>query len=365
MIRNTRNHNPALLVPNQPNQHDDDHHGVRRSKRRRSTGFHSSGSATMTPETQPRYRAFNFGSVDEITCCIQWGFMKSFCCAGCSTFATAPSVDLNIDDRDHDALMVTALEKRKNWKTPKYHCTAPWKHPPEYFDTEMQASTAIQQQQFIRNVRKIDPRRLMASTVTPATIRQLDYGVRTRSTGPILPTPQNMPDTPQVKVKVDHGATAAATLPNPMEIDVITSPSKNKIRNVNLHTQSFHSQKQHFCFDIPVSHRIVHGKYLTELEKDREALHQLRDGTWLQRFAKSANSKLKTYLAVALAAAPALAVTAAGYFIPMVVTAFLHHYGLFETTVYLVKLESWRTTPSHSLPRPIHANASLRPLRRI
>ena len=44
---------------------------------------------------------------------------------------------------------------------------------------------------------------------------------------------------------------------------------------------------------------------------------------------RDTNSKLKTCLAVALAAAPALAVTAAGYFIPMVVTAFSHHHGLF------------------------------------
>ena len=140
----------------------------------------------------------------------------------------------------------------------------------------------------------------------------------------------------------DNGAPVASN-------DVITSPSKNKIRNVNLHNQAFHSQKQHFSFDIPVSHRIVHGKYLTELEKDREALHQLRDGTWLQRFAKSANSKLKTYLAVALAAAPALAVTAAGYFIPMVVTAFLHHYGLFGK---VGKLENYaKSFPSETYLR--------------
>ena len=282
---------------------------------------------------------------------------KNLCCGGCIQFADREG--LLIDDRDHDTLMAAAIAIRhKKHKHRDKQCLMLWSRPKELLTTKEHVRMHKLQREFIRE-RGFNPDRLQLFDAQRLSTQSsiTDYFPRSP------PSVNHSQDISNEDIDIDNGVCAEApSTPNddshlppsdngtPVALnDVITSPSKNKIRNVNLHTQSFYSQKQHFCFDIPVSHRIVHGKYLTELEKDREALHQLRDGTWLQRFAKSANSKLKTYLAVALAAAPALAVTAAGYFIPMVVTAFLHHYGLFGK---VGKLENYaKSFPSETYLR--------------
>ena len=80
---------------------------------------------------------------------------------------------------------------------------------------------------------------------------------------------------------------------------------------------------------IPTDHVVIPSNYLTALKNDREALKQLRASTGkLVRFQKNASDELKAYLAVALASAPSLSITAAEYAAPMFVTAFLVHHGL-------------------------------------
>ena len=84
-----------------------------------------------------------------------------------------------------------------------------------------------------------------------------------------------------------------------------------------------------FSYDLPNSHAIVHITYLAGLKDDRIKLKQYREVTNLEQFScGESGSTFKTIMATALAAVPAVAVSAAACMIPVIVAGFLHSFGL-------------------------------------
>ena len=256
-------------------------------------------------------------------------------------FANAPSIDLLIDDRDHDDAMALALSKRhKSHKSTGYICTQPWKQDVESCGIG-RATMASRQKEFIRKHRGLDPERLELTSSTPALsaiMRRLDYDTKPdpSSVGPRTITPDEL-STPQASRPTgdtsagdtgddtgvpDNGASVSE------EELVITSPAKN--RKVNFHNCSFTSQGKEYDFDLPVSHTIVHGTTLTKLKQDREKLERMKEATKMKRFTKNPLESIRPYLATALAAVPSFAITAAGFIIPLFVACFLTHYGLID-----------------------------------
>jgi hypothetical protein len=114
--------------------------------------------------------------------------------------------------------------------------------------------------------------------------------------------------------------------PNSPTLEALSSPS----RNVNMHFQSFTANKRQFHIEVPITHKIIHDSYLTKLKNDSAKLARLKKQSKTQRFVNGTET-LCLFLATALSAVPALALGAASYFIPLVVTAFLHQYQLLAT----------------------------------
>ena len=259
-------------------------HGIRRaSKRLRSISFDDN----VTMVEQPTYRKLSVAPAD-VASCVQFCFPASLCRHGCRECAT--SIKCDIDERDHDDRMAVGLENRKSYKSKRCACSQPWKKSLDRHDISS-ASTAYRQHEFIETIHRVDPHRLLSSTVTPRISRRLqgEEPIADVLSPSKIPTDDlSSPATiPAQDISIDNGAPSVSCAPSVSPTnDVITSPSKRKLRNVTLHNQAFYSQKQYFSYDIPSDHYIVKGSYLTALKKDREALHQLRDGAWLQRFAK-------------------------------------------------------------------------------
>ena len=114
-------------------------------------------------------------------------------------------------------------------------------------------------------------------------------------------------------------------------------------------THSFTYQGKDYSVELPDYYTIESACYVTSLKKDREALKQLKKETKLQRFSKNASDTIKSFLAVALAAAPNFALKTAAFILPLLVTAFLHHYGLYDK---IGKLENYPSTfPSETYLR--------------
>ena len=306
----------------------------RSSKRRRSLDNDATAAAT-----EPLYRPFNLSSGRTVDSCILWGFPKSFCCAGCCTFADS-AAGLDIDNRDHDTAMVLALSKRKRYKSKKYLCTTPWKKTLDKFDIS-QATMVKAQKDFIRDVRVLDPDRLELFDDGAATtfLRR-----RSASTDPMevdngapVGIPVAAATVPATPFRIDASSSAAApSTPQATATDaavvtdsstgVTTSPAKSK--KPNLHRQTFSSGGKQFDFDIPKTHVVVPLNHLNALKNDRESLKKLKANTNLARFSKNADDLVKSYLAIALAAVPAFAITTCSYVLPLLVTAFLQHFGL-------------------------------------
>lgn len=134
------------------------------------------------------------------------------------------------------------------------------------------------------------------------------------------------PSTPSSPPLLDGSIQIGDVLQSPLKSPPAKAP--RKIHEWN--NYKFTCQGHDFEFDLPYSHVIIPASHYTKLKADRESLNILKAGTKLKRFVKNASNSLKSYLATALPAVPALALSAASIFIPLVVTAFLQHYGLFE-----------------------------------
>ena len=283
----------------------------RSSKRLRS-------SSLVDDDINQELRPFPYTAGRQLKYCIEWGFYDTICCSGCSRYAE--SVKLQINNRDHDEAMAAALERRGSYKSKNYKCTTPWKQTVDSCDIS-RASMAARQKEFIESIRLMDPVRLELLSTPAPTARRLRYISQDAARG----------ITPDIPVQPD-GPDAARQ--NEDDNNVISSPIKSppkSSRNIKTwNNYSFKSQGQEFSFDLPSSHTIINDSYFKALKKDRERLKQLQDNTKLERFAKNACSTLKSCLAIALAAVPAFALSAAAYVIPLLVTAFLKHYGLYD-----------------------------------
>ena len=112
-------------------------------------------------------------------------------------------------------------------------------------------------------------------------------------------------------------------------IPVTPSMSPPPKRNITYAMNPVHSQGQCFEFDIPSTHKIVHKGYLSRLEKESEILYKIR--AKMQQSQHQTDSAFAQGLwSIALAAVPALAMSAAQFFIPMMFCVFLCDTGLFD-----------------------------------
>lgn len=100
-------------------------------------------------------------------------------------------------------------------------------------------------------------------------------------------------------------------------------------RKIDYEMNPVHSQGQCFEFNIPNAHAIVHKNYLSRVENESEILRKVRQKT--QQKQHKTNSVLAQGLwAIAFAACPALALSAAQFLIPLIIYAFFYDTGLFD-----------------------------------
>lgn len=155
------------------------------------------------------------------------------------------------------------------------------------------------------------------------------------------------------EVMLDASAVTPSTPTRTEEDGVISSPTAaptKKLRTIHeWNNYQFSCLGHHFDFDLPHSHVIISSSQLTKYKKDRDALKQLKEGTKMKRFTMNSSKTLRACVAVALAAVPAFALSAASYVMPLLVTAFLQHYYLFERIGDLANYA--RTFPSESYLR--------------
>ena len=292
---------------------------TRISKRRRS-------SATGNHDDHP-LRPLSC-SIHAAKFCIQLGIPEAKCCSGCVSFAQ--SVGLLIDDRDHDEMMANKLSSRwapgdqeNSTKTHKYrdfHCKQLWLM--EAGDTSSMAhfELASWQKGFIRTHLKRNPDRLVITNPecqSPMPVRRLASVLS-----------ESPADGCADDAMADHTANDEEDVAVEQEQQINFTASPTTKRTVNFTTWNISSQKQCFSIDVPNSHVIITRSKLVELQNDQTKVKSLQRGFSGKRFTKKASELMKTYLVVALASVPGLAIKAAAYLIPMIVSAFLVDHDL-------------------------------------
>lgn len=296
----------------------DSNNGVsRRSKRRRSNSF-DSAEVLITDDVPNRELSCPIG---EVQCCIELGLPHRDCCNGCIQFSDREG--LSINHRNHDEAMTAALATRADkHKHRDKKCSQLWKQNWEDITSHNLRDLHQRQLQFISKLNQYR---------TPRTTRRR----------------LNEDD------EENQDTRYAVSPSTPANDRVAQSPSKapsKKLRTIHdWRNYRFSCQGHQFDFDLPCSHVIVPRSHLTSLQNDREALRQLKDGTKMKRFTMNASKTLKAYLAVALAAVPAFALSAASFVIPLIVTAFLQHYYLFDRIGDIANFA--KTFPSESYLR--------------
>ena len=107
---------------------------------------------------------------------------------------------------------------------------------------------------------------------------------------------------------------------------VTPSPPK---RNVNFTEKKIRSQGQEFTIKYPSSHELHHGNDISRWKRDSEILGNIRKK--IQRSCCYTDDVfVQTLWSVAMSSVPALALSAAQFFIPLVIMAFFWDTGLFD-----------------------------------
>jgi len=106
------------------------------------------------------------------------------------------------------------------------------------------------------------------------------------------------------------------------------TPTPQK-RNITYEINKVYSQRQHFVLNIPSTHKVVHKNYLSRLESESETLWKIR--LKLQQHQYYTDSVFAQGLwSIAMAACPALPMSAAQFMIPLIVWVFFYDTGLFD-----------------------------------
>jgi len=106
------------------------------------------------------------------------------------------------------------------------------------------------------------------------------------------------------------------------------SPDQAPTRAINFWKQDIKCEGKTFTYNLPTTHKILHAANAKALENDRDTLKRIRKKC--QASSYSTNSVFSQVLwSVAMTAVPAMALSVAAYFIPLVIRAFFHDTGLF------------------------------------
>ena len=112
----------------------------------------------------------------------------------------------------------------------------------------------------------------------------------------------------------------------------LTTPSPattKKPRQINMMKQTISCEGKKFSYKMPSTHKIVHRSQLSALENDRDTLKVVRDKMQKTRY-ETDSIMAHSLWAIAMAAAPALALSAAQFIAPLIIKAFFHDTGLFD-----------------------------------
>lgn len=124
--------------------------------------------------------------------CIEFGFNHAICCSACLKFAD--SVNVLIDDRDHDEAMAIALSARAmKHRSDRFKCKQLWKLLLNDQDISMAVLNAATRQKDFINKHRGRADRLEQVQVTPR--RSLEASFTTPTAGPTRVTP-DPPSTP-------------------------------------------------------------------------------------------------------------------------------------------------------------------------
>jgi len=134
-------------------------------------------------------------------------------------------------------------------------------------------------------------------------------------------------DSPVVIIEANSTPDQQPTTTTPLAV-VEPTPTSQK-RNITYELNEIYSQGQRFEFNVPSTHKIVHKNFVSRMEKDSQILWNVR--LKLQQNQHYTDSVFgQSMWSIAMAACPALPLSAAQWLIPLIAWAFFYDTGLFD-----------------------------------
>ena len=234
-------------------------------------------------------------------CCLEIGFSVDLCCSGCRLFHNSIPIERRFN-------LKMLLKKRPNThKSEKYQCRRPWE-----IDVDDAVGPQVPMVHEQLHHLSLNPSTLFVSD-------DEDEGDATETTASLSTG--------------EESAMPAAGEESSSNSDSDTDDGGNSDppqRRTKVGTATVFSNGEEFVIEnVPVTHAVVPKAHLKRLQNKESMINRIRKQYTRKRF-PDVSTKTKATIAAVLATVPALALTAAQYFIPAIIASFFLESGLLD-----------------------------------